>query len=83
MRIEQMLGLGFALVIIGVLIIIASLVIGAMSSKSNGDTSVKGGAVIMIGPIPLVIGSDKESTIFVMILAVILMVVAYFMTKGG
>ena len=40
------------------------------------ETGVRGGGVIMIGPIPIIFGSDVAALKIVMILAVVLMVIA-------
>ncbi len=37
------------------------------------ETRVKGGGVILIGPIPLVFGTDKRYALLMMILAIVLM----------
>jgi uncharacterized protein (TIGR00304 family) len=41
-------------------------------------TSVKGGGVILIGPIPIVIGSNWKIAIVLMIVAIIVILVAFF-----
>lgn len=56
------------------------------NSSSNGDsfkpnsnkTEVRGGGLIMLGPIPIIIGSDNKSAQTLMILAIVLMVL-YFL----
>ena len=50
--------------------------------KTGGDgmekseTGVRGGGVIMIGPLPIIFGSDVAALKLVMILAIVLMVIA-------
>ena len=41
-------------------------------------TSVKGGGIVLIGPIPIVFGSNWKIAIVMMIVAIILIVVAFF-----
>lgn len=41
-------------------------------------TSIKGGGVVLIGPIPIVFGSNWKIAIVLMIVAIILIVVAFF-----
>lgn len=41
-------------------------------------TSVKGGGVVLIGPIPIVFGSNWKIAIVLMIIAIILIIVAFF-----
>jgi uncharacterized protein (TIGR00304 family) len=47
---------------------------GAASDK----TEVKGGGLIMLGPIPIIIGSDNKSAQTLMVLAIVLMLL-YFL----
>lgn len=41
-------------------------------------TSVKGGGVVLIGPIPIVFGSNWKIAITMMVLAIVLIIVAFF-----
>ncbi|AGF96227.1 MULTISPECIES: TIGR00304 family membrane protein [Methanosarcina] len=43
---------------------------------------IKGGGVIMLGPIPIIFGSDKESASTAIILAIILMVLSLLIFRG-
>ena len=44
---------------------------------------VRGGAVVLIGPIPIIFGSDKKSAIILSILAIIIMIIAMIAIFGG
>jgi uncharacterized protein (TIGR00304 family) len=59
--------LGVALVAIGIIIIIIAIILVAMSGAGKGK--VKGAGVIMIGPIPIIFGTDKKSVKAVLALA--------------
>jgi uncharacterized protein (TIGR00304 family) len=37
--------------------------------EDERPTQIKGGAVVMIGPIPLVVGSDSRTTLLMMLIA--------------
>ncbi len=51
--------LGITLVFVGVAIIVAAIIIASTgSSKRKGN--VRGAGVIMIGPIPIIFGTDKN-----------------------
>lgn len=63
--------IGIALIILGFLV----LMIGALLNAGEGE--VKGGGVILIGPIPIGFGTDRTSMIIILILAVILMLITY------
>ena len=52
--------------------------------KENTErTQVKGGAIIMIGPIPIVIGSDRRTTVLLMLIALAIMIlwIIWFFTS--
>ena len=43
--------------------------------------AVRGGAIIMLGPIPIIVGSDSKTTFLLMLLALILTLFGYLMLK--
>jgi uncharacterized protein (TIGR00304 family) len=43
-------------------------------TESGRDSSIKGGGVVLIGPVPIIFGSDTRLTIVLVILAIVLMV---------
>ena len=47
------------------------------------ESKVKGGGVIMLGPIPIIFGSDKESAKTATILAIILMLLSLLVFRGS
>jgi uncharacterized protein (TIGR00304 family) len=65
--------IGIVLIVVGVLIVVAAI-LGA-SAKGAKKSKVRGAGVIMIGPIPIIFGTDKESVKSVTALALILSVV--------
>jgi len=64
--------LGFMLVVVGIILVVIAIIL--MSSRSVGRGKVRGAGVIMIGPIPIVFGTDKESVKTVLKLALALTV---------
>lgn len=67
--------LGLLLLLAG----IALVALGSVASSGRGKTEVKGGAVVMIGPIPIVLGSDARWASVAIMLALILMLVTIFL----
>ncbi len=51
------------------------------TGQETGRKRVKGGGVILIGPIPLVFGTDKKYVLILMILAIVLMLLAIIFLK--
>ena len=79
----KIITLGFILVLAGVLLLIIGMLSMAYhticrsgAGAGEGETTVRGGGVIMIGPIPIVFGTDVGALKVVMILAILLMIAA-------
>ena len=79
----KIITLGFLLVFIGILVILAGMLSMVYQTwKTGGDgmekpeTGVRGGGVIMIGPVPIIFGTDVTALKLVMILAIVLMAIA-------
>lgn len=65
--------LGIALVVVGLVIIVAAIILASMGGAKTGK--VQGAGVIMIGPIPIIFGTDKKSVKAVLALALALTIV--------
>ena len=67
--------LGLGLTVTG--IILAVLVMISVAVRSRG---VRGGGILLIGPIPIVFGTDQQSVKLLIILAIILMLIISSLT---
>lgn len=47
----------------------------SQSSQTGPKKSVKGGGVVMIGPIPIIFGSDSKTAMILVVLAIVLMII--------
>jgi uncharacterized protein (TIGR00304 family) len=65
--------IGLTLVIFGFILAIAGVFIMAVRGR-HGLSGTRGGGVLLIGPIPIVFGSDRGSTKALLVLAIVLMV---------
>ena len=65
--------LGTALIVVGIIVIVAAIIIASKSGAKKGK--VRGAGVIMIGPVPIVFGTDKKSVKAVLALALALAIV--------
>jgi uncharacterized protein (TIGR00304 family) len=65
--------LGSVFILVGVLIIVCGMLYEMHETYGEGE-KVRGGGVVMIGPIPIAFGSDVASLKVVMILAIVLMI---------
>ncbi len=68
---------GMVLVIIGMIVVFFGILSGSLSKKTGGQSEIKSGGVIMIGPIPIIFGSDSQSAQTAILLAIVLIVVGY------
>ena len=71
---EGLVGIGFLIVIIGVLIMILGI---ALAASKGGEAEY--GGVIIIGPIPIVFGSNTRAALLAAVLGAVLMVLAIVM----
>jgi len=66
--------LGLLLGLAGVALAIVAIFVAIMRS-ARGTGKVRGGGVVMIGPVPIVFGTDKESARILILLGIVLMIV--------
>jgi uncharacterized protein (TIGR00304 family) len=64
--------LGIALILIGVLIIVLAVLLFSLLSAKKGK--IKGGGAVIIGPVPIIFGTDKKSLKTVLLLSLALTV---------
>ena len=66
--------IGLLLALSGFVLAIAAIFVAILrSAKKTGQ--VRGGGVVMIGPVPIVFGTDKESARILILLGIVLMIV--------
>ena len=77
---EYLMLIGFLMIALGILVLILATLMDFFKTKSGQEgerTSVQGGAVIMVGPIPIVLSTDPNSAKILMILAIALIVISF------
>ncbi len=72
---DSLATLGFLLVLVGFVAILIAVVLSFLASAEN-NARVKGGGALIIGPVPIVFGTDKESVKTLLILSIVLMILA-------
>jgi len=65
-------GIGFGLILLGFALIFIVVIGAVLSGKKSGGSKVRGGGAIIIGPIPIVFGTDKQSLKVILILSIVL-----------
>src|SRR3990170_5831791 len=80
---------GLALIFVGILIIVlAVLLLSVRSAKKQGKGKVSAGGAVIIGPIPIIFGTDKKALKTVVLLSLsltmlllVIMVVYYLLLR--
>lgn len=67
--------LGLIMIFVGVIVVIAAFALLFISSVRSGEA--KGGGALIIGPFPIVFGTDKESVKTVLWLSIALTIIAF------
>ncbi|MBS7616109.1 DUF131 domain-containing protein [Candidatus Bathyarchaeota archaeon] len=72
--------LGIIIILIGVIFILAAFALFFLSSVKSGKA--RGGGAVIIGPFPIIFGTDKESVKTVLLLSIALTIIlfAFFIT---
>jgi uncharacterized protein (TIGR00304 family) len=68
---QTLLNLGTDLAFAGMLIMIVAIAL-ILLSKSGKTGKARGGGVIIVGPIPIVFGTDKQSLKTILLLSIVL-----------
>ena len=79
---EELITMGFILVFIGMILIFAGM-FSSVFRGGEGKAEVRGGGVVLIGPFPIVFGSDAQSIKTVLLLTLALILVVYFLFYRG
>ena len=70
--------LGLALVVIGIMIIVVAIIFA--SKYVPKKAKVRAAGVIMIGPIPIIFGSDKKSVKNILVLALAITIIVFIIS---
>jgi len=76
---EMLFGLGIALIFAGILITLIAVILLFVSNVRE-KRKVKGGGAIIIGPFPIIFGTDKESIKTVLLLSIMLTILLAIVT---
>ena len=63
--------LGVALIFVGIMVIVAAVLLSVLDGRKG---KVEGGGAVIIGPVPIVFGTDKKSLKTVLLLSLVLTV---------
>lgn len=77
---EFLWNIGVLLILLGFAISFIAVFWLILSGVKGGKGKVKGGGAIIVGPIPIVFGTDKESLKIILILSIVLVVLLLIFT---
>ena len=78
---EQLLwNIGVSLIILGFAVAFIAVLWLVLSRVKGGRGKVKGGGAIIIGPVPIIFGTDKESVKIILLLSITLVVLLLILT---
>jgi len=69
---ELLWNAGIALIFVGFALAFISALLLVFSGVKNRKVKVRGGGVVIIGPVPIIFGTDKESVKIILLLSIIL-----------
>jgi uncharacterized protein (TIGR00304 family) len=69
---------GISIIFLGFVLILVGSIGSMFSNGGASKTKVRGGGIIMLGPIPIIVGSEPGSVKMLILLALVLMA-AYFL----
>lgn len=79
------LSIGFGLILLGFALIFIAMIGAILSGRKRGGGKIRGGGAIIIGPIPIVFGTDKQSVKVILVLSialVALLIVLMMFSRG-
>ena len=71
---------GVALIFLGFAIASIAMILLALSGSKSGKGKARGGGAVIIGPIPIIFGTDKESVKIILLLSVMLVALLLIFT---
>jgi uncharacterized protein (TIGR00304 family) len=72
----ELVFVGIGIIVAGFLVVLLSTAMsGRSSEEEERRTEVRGGGIIMIGPIPIIFGSDAKWASAAIVLAIVLIVI--------
>jgi len=78
---EQLLStIGVALIAVGFAVALIAMAWLLLSGSKGGKGWVRGGGAVIIGPVPIIFGTDKESVKIILILSIVLVVLLFVFT---
>jgi len=69
---ELLSNVGIVLILSGFAVAFIAMILTVLSGAKGGKGKVRGGGAVIIGPVPIVFGTDKESVKIILVLSIVL-----------
>jgi uncharacterized protein (TIGR00304 family) len=79
---ETVIFIGIAALIIGMVLIFIGTALQT-TAKTEKDEKISTGGVVLIGPIPIIFGNDKNMIIIAIFAAIIIIILSYLLFYRG
>lgn len=71
--------IGIIIFISGIILIFIGIILSSLGGADRGETKVEGGGVVLIGPVPIIFGTNAKWAVIALILAIVLTALTVFL----
>ncbi len=71
--------IGIIILISGIILIFIGIVLSSLGGADRGETKVEGGGVVLVGPVPIIFGTNAKWAVIALILAIVLTALTVFL----
>ena len=76
---KELVSIGIIIIFLGIFLVMIGII--SEITKSDSKVEAKGAGIVMIGPIPIIFGTDAGSVKTVMALAIVLIILVLILTR--
>lgn len=71
--------IGIIIFISGIILIFIGIILSSLGGADRGETKVEGGGVVLVGPVPIIFGTNARWAVIALILAIVLTALTVFL----
>jgi uncharacterized protein (TIGR00304 family) len=76
---KELASIGIIVIFLGIVLVMIGII--SEITKQDKKVETRGGGIVMIGPIPIIFGTDTGSVKTVMVLAIVLIALVLILTR--
>lgn len=77
---ELLSNIGIILILSGFAVAFIAMILMVLAGAKGGKGKVRGGGAVIIGPVPIIFGTDKESVKIILVLSIVLVALLLIFT---